>query len=317
MRAGLFLLVALCAFASPAWATNFALLLGGSSSDEDGSTAVDVSKNIREIAIDELNIDCREMTTGLDVEYRRMQQAGWRLYGPGQAHWGNAHITAALGGSKELQAWFQEAAKGKGIRKNISVTLFKSNKTAGRGYNLYDCFPVKWSTPDLDASTGARTETFTVKIGRIEFTTSVAPGDPPATGGVLVSDPNGRPVERFDSWGGGEPGVLLTPLLSDAKLRTSSPGHKTVNEITLRGAMTDGRQNLCGWLNDAVNGKFTRQTLAIREMLSVDGSVKDGKQYVYYGCFPTRYVFPRMSVTNTTGNTMEEVTVKPIRLELK
>jgi hypothetical protein len=52
-------------------------------------------------------------------------------------------------------------------------------------------------------------------------------------------------------------------------------------------------------------------------MLSVDGSVKDGKQYTYHECFPIRYVFPRMSVTNTTGNTMEEVSVKPIRLELK
>ena len=316
MRAGLFLLVALCVVA-PAWATNFALLLSGSSSDEGGSTAVDISKNIREIAIDELNIDVREMTTGLDVEYRRMQQAGWRLYGPGRAQWGSAHFTSELGGSKELQEWFQGASKEGVSRKNLTINLRTSDNQSGRGYILHDCFPVKWSTPDLDASTGARTETFTVKIGRIEFTTSVAPGDPPATGGVLVSDPNGRPVERFDSWGGGEPGVLLTPLLSDAKLRTSSPGHKTVNEITLRGAMTDGRQNLCGWLNDAVNGKFTRQTLAIREMLSVDGSVKDGKQYVYYGCFPTRYVFPRMSVTNTTGNTMEEVTVKPIRLELK
>jgi Elongation factor Tu C-terminal domain len=75
------------------------------------------SKNIREIAIDELNIDIREMTTGLDVEYR--------LYGPGKAHWGSAKFTSActLGGSKELQAWWQEAAKGKNIRKNIAVNL--------------------------------------------------------------------------------------------------------------------------------------------------------------------------------------------------
>lgn len=125
----------------------------------------DASKNIREIAIDELNIDIREMTTGLDVEYR--------LYGPGASHWGQAKFTSActLGGSKELQAWWQEAAKGKNIRKNISCTLFKSDKSPGRSYLLYDCFPTQWSSVNFDTSSTVQTETLTVKIGRIEFKT--------------------------------------------------------------------------------------------------------------------------------------------------
>jgi phage tail-like protein len=125
----------------------------------------DASKNIREIAIDELNIDAREMTTGLDVEYR--------LYGPGAAHWGSAKFTSActLGGSKELQAWWQAAAKGKDIRKNITVTLFKSDKTPGRSYSLFDCFPSQWSSVNFDTSSTVQTETLTVKIGRIEFKT--------------------------------------------------------------------------------------------------------------------------------------------------
>lgn len=125
----------------------------------------DASKNIREIAIDELNIDAREMTTGLDVEYR--------IFGPGASHWGSAKFTSActLGGSKELQAWWQEAAKGKGIRKNIMVTLFKSDKSAGRSYNLFDCFPTQWSSVNFDTSSTVQTETLAVKIGRIEFKT--------------------------------------------------------------------------------------------------------------------------------------------------
>ena len=125
----------------------------------------DASKNIREIAIDELNIDAREMTTGLDVEYR--------LYGPGAAHWGSAKFTSActLGASKELQLWWQEAAKGKNIRKNITVTLYKSDKTAGRSYSLFDCFPSQWSSVNFDTSSTVQTETLTVKIGRIEFKT--------------------------------------------------------------------------------------------------------------------------------------------------
>jgi phage tail-like protein len=123
----------------------------------------DASKNIREIAIDELNIDAREMTTGLDVEYR--------LYGPGAAHWGQAKFTSActLGGSKELQMWWQEAAKGKNIRKNITVTLFKSDKTPGRSYNLNDCFPTQWSSVNFDTSSTVQTETLTVKVMYIEF----------------------------------------------------------------------------------------------------------------------------------------------------
>jgi len=125
----------------------------------------DASKNIREISIDELNIDIREMTTGMDVEYR--------LYGPGQAHWGNAKFTSActLGGSKELQAWWAEAAKGKNIRKNITVNLFKSDKTPGRSYTLNQCFPTQWSSINFDTSSTVQTETLTVNVGYIEFKT--------------------------------------------------------------------------------------------------------------------------------------------------
>lgn len=125
----------------------------------------DASKNIRECHIDELHVDCREMTTGHDVEYR--------LYGPGHAHWGSASFTSAvtLGASKELQTWFNEAAHGKNIRKNITVTLFKSDKSPGRSYNLMDCFPTQWSAVNFDTSSSVQTETLRVKVGRIEFKT--------------------------------------------------------------------------------------------------------------------------------------------------
>ena len=123
------------------------------------------SKNIREIQIDELTIDIRETTTGLDVEYR--------LYAPGTPHPGNAKFTAActLGASKEFYAWFQAAAGGKDIRKDIGVRLNKSDKTAGRGYNLFACFPTQWSAVDFDSSSTVQTETIRVKVGRVEFKT--------------------------------------------------------------------------------------------------------------------------------------------------
>jgi len=125
----------------------------------------DASKHIREIAIDELNIDAREMTTGEDVLYR--------LYGPGSVHWGSASFTSAvtLGGSKELQKWYLDCQNGKNIRKNITVTLNKSNKQAGRSYNLLDCFPTQWSSMNFDTSSTVQVETIKVKVGRIEFKT--------------------------------------------------------------------------------------------------------------------------------------------------
>lgn len=81
---------------------------------------------IREIEIDDLVIDTRETTTGLDVEYR--------LYAPGATHWGQARFSVAARSNtgKELKAWYDEAASGKNIRKNITVTLFKSDKSPGR-----------------------------------------------------------------------------------------------------------------------------------------------------------------------------------------
>jgi hypothetical protein len=49
------------------------------------------------------------------------------------------------------------------------VTLFKSDKSAGRTYNLMDCFPTQWSSVAFDTSSTVQTETIRVRIGRIEF----------------------------------------------------------------------------------------------------------------------------------------------------
>lgn len=123
----------------------------------------DHNKNIRSVSIDQTLIDKRETTTGLDVEYR--------LFAPGATHWGQAAFTAAatLGGPREYKAWFDECASGKGIRKNITVTLFKSDKTPGRSFNLMDCFPVKYSHGNYDTTSSTAEETITVSVGRIEF----------------------------------------------------------------------------------------------------------------------------------------------------
>lgn len=122
----------------------------------------------------------------------------------------------------------------------------------------------------------------------------------------------------WESVHGGELNIETTETtVGSDQFQTTSPGHKTVGEITLRGAMTNKRAALCQWINDTVTGKPWKRMLTITELLSVNGTVKDGKQYIYHDCFPVGYVFPKMSVTNTTGNTQEEVRIKPIRCELK
>ncbi|MEO8683163.1 MAG: phage tail protein [Vicinamibacterales bacterium] len=128
----------------------------------------DASKNIREIGIDELHIDVREMTTGLDVEYRKIKA--------GSLHFGSATFTSLTStGSRELRGWWNEATKGrnirKNIRKNITVTLFTADSKTERVYNLADCFPTSYSAVNFDTSSTVQSETLTVKIGRIEFKT--------------------------------------------------------------------------------------------------------------------------------------------------
>jgi hypothetical protein len=74
-------------------------------------------------------------------------------------------------GTKELQSWFEECAKGKNIRKSISVICLRRDGSPARTYNLFDCFPTQWSSVNFDTSSTVQTETLTVKIGRIEFKT--------------------------------------------------------------------------------------------------------------------------------------------------
>jgi hypothetical protein len=153
-----------------------------------------------------------------------------------------------------------------------------------------------------------------VEIGRIEFTTRLNPGPVrPGSVALTVKDEDGDiGSDSYSSWSGGEPRLHVDAVLRGSRLRTASPGHKTVNEVTLRGAMTDGRPALDHWLNSALEGRPWMRSVTVAET-----GRRPGRSYTYHDCFPIRYVFPRMSVTNTTGNTMEEVSVKPIRLELK
>jgi len=98
--------------------------------------------------------------------------------------------------------------------------------------------------------------------------------------------------------------------LSDAKFHVTSPGHKSVGEVTLKGAMTDGRKAMCDWINAGTVGNRPRRNLTIVEI--VRGG--KGKSYTYFDGFPVRYTFPRIS-TDPSVPLVEEVSIKPIRFD--
>jgi hypothetical protein len=128
----------------------------------------------------------------------------------------------------------------------------------------------------------------------VEFTGAGAGGKEVDTGWETVSGGE-LIIETTDTTIGGD------------KFQTTSPGHKSVGEITLRGAMTGKRAALCTWINETVNGKPWKRTLTITELLSVDGGVKDGKQYIYFDCFPVGYVFPHISPPDPCARVEEEL----------
>ncbi len=87
--------------------------------------------------------------------------------------------------------------------------------------------------------------------------------------------------------------------------------------VVLRGAMTDGRKALCDWINETVEGKPWKRTLTITELLSVDGAGRDGRVFILHDAFPVAYRAEGLHKSKVVGNVMEEVAIKPIRVELK
>lgn len=113
------------------------------------------SAGVEEIEVGDLNIDVRELTTGLDVEYR--------VYAPGAAHFGAITIRSRVAaGNKELQTWWVEAAKGKSIRKTITVNLRNAKGEAVRTLQLSGALPVIYRPFVLDGSSPVAVEEIVV-----------------------------------------------------------------------------------------------------------------------------------------------------------
>ena len=121
------------------------------------------------------------------------------------------------------------------------------------------------------------------------------------------------PDSAWETCSGGSLNIEISDSSTGSdKNLTTTPGHKYVDTLTLRGPLTPGRKWIGAHLNEVARKKDARFTLTIVEV-NRDGS--DGRKFVYQDCFVTRYKFPQLA-TDGTGNLYEEVHIKPIRLEL-
>ena len=121
-----------------------------------------------------------------------------------------------------------------------------------------------------------------------------------------------RPDAAWETCTGGALNIEIQARSTGADPQhVTSPGHKYIDEITLRGPMTPERKDITQWIMDTVRGTNPRRNVIVTEIL-VDGH--SGKSYAYQNCFITRVVFPRLDAAGT-GNLYEEVSIKPERLE--
>lgn len=315
MRQGSFLFVftvAMC-LAAGSWATNFAVLLGGNGSNTE-------LKDCQSLDIDDITWDYKEVKTNefpVEVadDLTLAKRLKYKTYQPGQPHFGNARIVAGCG--KPVRDWIQASARGgQDVFRDITCVVYFDDGTPNRLYTLQACYPLSLSDCVVQAD-GTSTETLEVSIGGVSME-DLSNGRMRKRPELLYQawDDTLREYvnEAYDIWGGGEEWSISQDV-GTPRFRTNSPGHKTVGEITLRSAMTDGRKALCTWINETVKGKPWKRMLTVTELLSVDGARK--RSYNYYDCFPVRYTFPQLDATAGAGQTSEQVTFKPIRVELK
>lgn len=108
---------------------------------------------------------------------------------------------------------------------------------------------------------------------------------------------NGTGSDVDTAWESVASGLLVIELtettIGSDRFRTNSPGHKTVGEITLRGAMTATRKAMCSWINETVMGKPWKRTVAITP-IHLDDML--GETLVFTDCALSAYALPRLTV---------------------
>src|SRR6266852_2030815 len=67
----------------------------------------------------------------------------------------------------------------------------------------------------------------------------------------------------WESVHGGELIIEHVETTTGSDRETHAPGHRSVGEIVLSGAMTDKREALCQWINEPQKGRTSKRTVTI------------------------------------------------------
>jgi phage tail-like protein len=71
---------------------------------------------------------------------------------PGLMTLSNITLGRGITDNRELWAWRDQIAQGKGTRKNVSVVLMDDEGNEKLRWNLRNCWPTKWTGPSFDAT---------------------------------------------------------------------------------------------------------------------------------------------------------------------
>lgn len=115
-----------------------------------------ISGGFKEITGLESEIEIVEYRDGTDpIAHKR----------PGKAKYKNIvlKLDAADPATKVVTDWYNAVARGKDIRKQISIVVFNSDNQEVARYNLFEAWPCRWKAPELNSNS----DTFIVE--EIEF----------------------------------------------------------------------------------------------------------------------------------------------------
>ncbi len=70
----------------------------------------------------------------------------------GLVSYGNLTLSRGITNDRKLWDWRKKAADGEVERHNISVTLLDDKGNPKISWNLFECWPTKWTGPSLDAT---------------------------------------------------------------------------------------------------------------------------------------------------------------------
>jgi phage tail-like protein len=289
-------------------ATNFAIILSGSS--VDGSDTI--LHDCYGVVMEDLTFDSREMTTGLDVEYRRFQ--------PGKPQYGNVTFQAepGTGASQELLEWYKKVLAGQTERKSGSVILTDRMGQEIMRYTFLDCFLTSYSVVEEQNADGSVRviEEYEVKPNGVQMYKAKQGKSGKANPGkmsIIEDDGSTSTDDTVEGWSGGEPALIITSPFRNSRFHTETPGNKLVTDISLDLPDDGPSQVICDWVNAAVQGKPWKKSMSMVDLSAKGKPV--GKMYHYHECFPMRYVFPSLS----KGNTIEAgptLTIKAARVNI-